>query len=67
MSWFVELQMREGGTIHVRPEMVKAVYAVKRGTWVGTNVVVDGHDFDIEGTPEEVMNAVQFDIHAESV
>lgn len=57
MSWFVELTLRNGEKIHVRPEMVKAVRAKTPGV---TNIVVDGHDFDVSGTVTEVLSAVEY-------
>lgn len=57
MSWFVPLTMKTGTVIHVRPEMVKAVYLKPSGN---VNIVVDGHDFDVDGTIDEILDAVQY-------
>lgn len=62
MSWFVSLTLKNGDIIHVRPDMVKAVYA-KSPTI--TNIVVDGHDFDVQGTVPEILRAVEYSIHPE--
>ena len=62
MSWFVKLPLKSGGDIHVRPDMVKAVYQKPNGD---TNIVVDGHDFVVDPTVAEVMMAVEYNIEAE--
>lgn len=62
MSWFVQLTLKTGEVIHLRPEHVKAVYA-KNSTTV--NIVVDGHDFDVDGTPDDILDAVEYHMHPE--
>lgn len=57
MSWFVPLTLKNGEIIHVRPEMVKAVYLKTPGV---VNIVVDGHDFDVQGTVVEILGKVEY-------
>lgn len=64
MSWFVKLPLETGGDIHVRPEMVKAVYQKPNGR---TDIVVDGHDFEVSLTVLEVMRAVEYNIQSEEL
>ena len=64
MSWFIKLPLESGGDIHVRSEMVKAVYMKPNGD---TNIVVDGHDFVVLLSVEDVMKAVEFNIQAEII
>lgn len=65
MSWFVRLELEKGGYIHVRPEMVKAIYDVKVGPPPVSNIVVDGHDFEVIGASADIMTAVEWDMHPE--
>jgi hypothetical protein len=62
MSWFVRLDLVKGGVIYVRPEMVKAVYDIKPDN---SNVVVDGHDFEVVGDSHAIMAKVEFHIEPE--
>lgn len=62
MGWFVKLALKTGGDIHVRPDMVKAVYQKPNGN---TNIVVDGHDFEVLHSVADVMMAVEYKIEAE--
>lgn len=62
MSWFVALTLKSGETIHVRPDMVKAVYQKAGGE---VNIVVDGHDFDIIGTVPDILRAVEYSVQPE--
>ena len=64
MSWFVQLTMKNGDPIHVRPDMVKAVYDKSPGV---VNIVVDGHDFDVLGTVEEILGAVEYHVQPEEL
>lgn len=64
MSWFVKLALQTGGDIHVRPDMVKAVYMKPSGR---TNIVVDGHDFEVVPSVEDVMRAVEYNMQPEEL
>lgn len=64
MSWFVKLPLHSGGDIHVRPEMVKAVYQKPSGR---TNIVVDGHDFEVVPSVVETMKAVEYYMQPEEL
>ena len=64
MSWFVKLALKSGGDIHVRPDMVKAVYQKPNGD---TNIVVDGHDFVVTPAVEDVMKAVEYNVIGEAL
>jgi hypothetical protein len=44
--------------------MVKAVYAKPSGS---TNIVVDGHDYDVDGTVQEILDAVEYHMNPEEL
>lgn len=60
---FCKLMVKDGTELFVRPNMVKAVYEKGPTTSV---VIIDGHDFEVIGTPMDIMHQVQFDCHSVS-